>query len=271
MSGRGPFVLACATAVIIVAVLLGGCGGEGRDPAETMSLAARNARDAGSVHAQMNITLAPEEGESGIGLNVQGDAWLDMAGEKLEARFTVMGMELSLRYVDKTAYLEWGGDWYYITAESIEGVGEGAVEAAVKVLVDYPDIFSSFSSVAETGEKEVGSFECTRYELVPDTEALLSLESVKALAGELGMTEDEIKAYIDNANVNMEVCIQKDEPVIREVYFAVDVDLPDVGELVGIPLLPSRARAEIQIAFPEYGMQVEVQSPPEAKPLQGIL
>jgi len=259
------FAVICTSALIF-----GGCGGKTQDPKETLAQAARGAREAGSVHAQINVILAPLEGESGLGVNVQGDAWLDMNGKALEARFTVMGMELSLRYVDGKAYLQMGGKWYVLTGEVIAGIGEGVIGALVNVLVTYPELFSSTAEVSELGDKKVGDYQCTNLKVVPDLQAIAALGPVQKLAGELDMTADEIEGYLQGTDLKMEACLQKKEPVIREVYLAANVELPQMGEVAGIPLLPTKAHMEAQIDFPEYGMMVEVQPPPNPAPFKGL-
>lgn len=268
---RKALALTIPLALLMVAVLLlGGCGTKSQEPMETLATAVQAARDAGSAHAQMNVSLSPLEGESGMGLNIQGDAWLDMNAGVLEARFTVMGMELSLRYVDGTAYLQFGGTWYVLTSDILEGVGEDTIAALVDVLASIPEIFASSTEVTELGDEKVGDYECTRMEVVPDLQAISTLEPVQKLATELGMDPDELVAYLEDADVVMEVCVQKDEPVMREVYLAASVELPTIGDLVGIPLLPEKARVEITMDFPEYGMEVEVQAPADATPFEGL-
>jgi hypothetical protein len=262
-------LLAAALAALLI---LGGCGGTTRDQQQALADAVEAARDAGSAHAQMNVSLSPMEGEGGMGLNVQGDAWLDMNSKMLEARFTVMGLELSLRYVDGSAYIQFGGTWYELTGEVLNGVGPGTMDSLVEVLTSVPDIFSSNIDVTELGEKNVGGYECDNLEVKPDLEAIASMDSVRKLAEDLGMTTDEIVGYLQDADLVMEVCVQRDEPVIREVFLAANVDLPDVSDLVGgIALLPQRAHVEITMDFPEYGVEVNVQAPADAKPFKGLL
>lgn len=270
MSKRFLTILPVLIAVFVVALLLAGCGEKSSDPQNDLSLAAQHAKDAGSVHAQANITLEPLEGEPGMGLNIQGDAWLDLNAEALEARFTVMGMELSLRYVDGTAYVEWGGEWYYLTDEAVADLGIGAIESLVKLLVNYPDLFSNVSGVVELGDKTVGDYECTEIRVTLDVEAITAMEPVQELAAEMDVTPDEINDYLKESGLEITVCVQKDEPVIREIYIVADVELPEVGEVAGIPLLPTRAHMEMQVIFPEYGVQVEVQPPTDAKPFEGL-
>jgi hypothetical protein len=269
---KRAFPLALLLAATLAALLiLGGCGGTARDQQQALADAVQAAREAGSAHAQMNVSLSPLEGEGGMGLNVQGDAWLDMNSKMLEARFTVMGLELSLRYVDGTAYIQFGGRWYELSGDVLDGVGPGTIDSLVEVITSIPDIFSSNVEVKELGEKKVGGYECDNLEVKPDLEAIASMESVGKLAEDLGMTTDEIVAYLQDADLVMEVCVQKDEPVIREIYLAANVDLPDVSDLVGIALLPQRAHVEITMDFPEYGVEVNVQAPEDAKPFQGLL
>jgi hypothetical protein len=258
-------------AVIFVAALLfGGCGEKSVDPGNNLSLAVQHAKDAGSVHAQANITLEPLQGESGIGLNIQGDAWLDMNAKALEARFTVMGMELSLRYVDGTAYIEWGGEWYSLGDEAVAGIGNSTIGALFRLLADYPDILSNVSEVEELNDKTVGDYQCTEIGVILDTEAITAMESVRELAAEMDVTGDEIDDYLKDSELKMTVCVQKDEPVIREVNIVAVVELPDVGDIAGIPLLPGKAHMDMQVIFPEYGVQVDVQPPPDAKPFEGL-
>ena len=270
MSKRFLPILSVLMAVLLAALLLAGCGEKTVDSQSDLTLAAQHAKDAGSVHAQANITLEPLEDEPGMGLNIQGDAWLDLNSEALEARFTVMGMELSLRYVDGAAYVEWGGEWYYLTDEAIAGLGIGAIESLVKLLVNYPDIFSNVSEVEELGDKTVGDYECMEVRVTLDMEAITATEAVQELAAEMDVTLDEINDYLEESGLEITVCVQKDEPVIREIHIVADVDLPDVGEVAGIPLLPSRAHMDMLVIFPEYGVQVDVQPPSDAKPFEGL-
>lgn len=271
MSKRFPLILSLMMAALVAALLLSGCGGEeSSDSQSDLALAAQHAMDAGSVHAQANITLEPLEDEQGMGLNIQGDAWLDMNAEALEARFTVMGMELSLRYVDGTAYVEWGGEWYYLTDEAVADLGIGAIESLVRLLVNYPELFSNVSGVEELGDKTVGDYECIQLGVTLDMEAITAMEPVQEVAAAMDVTPEEISDYLEEAGLEITVCVQKDEPVIREVQIVADIDLPDVGEIAGISLLPKRAHMDMLVIFPEYEVQVEVQSPPDAKPFEGI-
>ncbi len=255
--------------LLAIALLLGGCGAKSQDPKEMLATAVQAARDAGSAHARLNVSISPLEGEKGMGLNVQGDAWLDMDAGVMDTRFTVMGMELSLRYVETTAYLQFGGKWYVLTADILEGVGEETIAAAVDALSSIPEVISSGTEATAMGDEKVGGFSCTRMEVVPDPRAIAALEPVAKLAAELDMSPDELVDYLEEADVEMEVCVQKDEPVIREVYLAASVKLPSIGDLVGIPLLPDTARVEITMYFTEYGVSVDVRAPTGAEPFKG--
>ena len=261
-------------AILIVALssllILGGCGEKSQDPKEALTAATAAAREAGSAHTQMNVTISPLEGEAGMGLNVQGDAWLDMDTRVVEARFTVMGLELSLRYVDGDAYVQFGGTWYILQPDAIAGVGEGTLDALVEVLTSIPDIISSGVEAKELGDKKVGNYDCMNLEVSPDLEAVTAVASVQKLATELDMSQEELVQFLQDADIVMEVCVQKDEPVIREVYIAATLELPSVAEIVGIDLLPEVARVEIIMDFPEYGMEVDVQVPEDAKPFEGL-
>lgn len=264
-----PVILLLAAALTLTLVLAG-CGGDkAQSPQEALTAAALAAREAGSAHAQMNVSISPLEGEGGMGLNVQGDAWLDMDARALEARFTVMGFELSLRYVEGAAYVQFGGTWYELQPDSL-GVGEGTIGALFQVLAAIPDIISSAAEVNELGDKKVGSYECTNMEVVPDLEAIAALEPVQQLAAELDMEMDELVQYLQDADIVMQVCVEKDEPIIRQAFIAATVELPSIGDLVGIALLPEIARVEMTVDFPEYGMEVDVQVPEDAKPFEGL-
>lgn len=257
-------------AMLAAALLLGGCGGAKPDPRESFAAAAQAAREAGSAHAQINVVLTPLEGEKGMGLNLQGDAWMDMDAGALEARFTVMGMELSVRYVDETAYLQFGGKWYVVQGEVMDGVGEGAIGALMGTLSSLPQIISSTLEVEEVGEKKVGDYDCILLKVVPDLRAISAMDAVSRLAAELDMSEDELREYLEDADVVIEVCVQKSEPVIRQVFMAASTELPSVSDIVGIPLLPEMARVEITMDFPEYGMEVDVMAPADAVPFEGL-
>lgn len=268
---RRPLFLAFAmTTLLAAALFLGGCGNKEQGFEESFATATQAAREAGSVHAQINASLSPLEGEGGMGLNIQGDAWIDMDAGSLEARFTVMGMELSLRYVDGTAYLQFGGKWYVVEGEVMEGVDEGTIDAMISLLSSVPEIISSTVELNELGEKKVGDYDCTQFEVVPDLQAISTMDPVRKLAAELDMSEDEVLEYLEEADVAIEVCIQKDEPIIRRVFLAATMELPSMGDVVGIPLLPEKARIEITMDFPEYGVEVDVQAPEDAKPFEGL-
>jgi hypothetical protein len=257
-------------AILVAALFLAGCGGKARDPLEAFTMAAQAAREAGSMHARLNVALSPLEGEQGMGLNVQGDAWMDMDMDRLEARFTVMGMEVSMRYVDGTAYVQFGGTWYVLEGVVVEGIGEGTIDALVGMLSDIPEIISSTREVNELGEKTVGDCECRLFEVVPDLQAISAMDSVVELAGELEMSSGEVLEYLEEADTVIEVCVQKDEPIIRQVFLAASLELPSVSELLGIPLLPENARVEITMDFPEYGVDVNIKAPEGAVPFEGL-
>ena len=254
----------------MILLLFGGCGGKTQDPSQDLAQAAQYAKEAGTIRPQINIAIKPPEGESGTSLNIQGDAKIDMVARVMEAKFTVMGMEISVRYVDEKAYLLYGAKWYTLTGgDIIAGLGKGTIAALVSVLSSFPDIVTSAAEVTKLGDKSVGGYNCNNLEMIPDLQAITALASVQQLADELDMTSDEILAYLQGANLGMEVCVQKDDLIIREVYIALDTELPEMGKIAGIPLLPTKAHVEITIDIPEYGVKVEVQSPSNAIPYQG--
>jgi hypothetical protein len=172
--------------------------------------------------------------------------------------------------VDGDAYVQFGGTWYILQPDAIEGVGEGTLDALVEVLTSIPDIISSGVEAKELGDKKVGNYDCMNLEVSPDLEAVTAVESVQKLATELDMSQEELIQFLQDADIVMEVCVQKDDPVIREVYLAATLELPSVAEIVGIDLLPEVARVEIIMDFPEYGMEVDVQAPEDAKPFEGL-
>jgi outer membrane murein-binding lipoprotein Lpp len=257
-------------AVVATILLLGGCGGKAQDPKEALEQAASSAREAGSIHAQMNIALSPLGGEAGMALNVQGDARLDMNTKIMDAGFTVMGMELSLRYVDKKAYLQFGSKWYILSGDIAAGIGEGTIASVVNTLASYPDLLSSAVEVTELGEKTIGGYKCDNLQVTADPQVVASLDPVQQLAGDLDMTAEEIEAYLRDSDLQIEVCVQKDEPIIREVFLSLNTELPDIGKIAGMDLLPSQAHVEITIDIQEYGIPVEVQPPENASPFKGL-
>lgn len=266
------FVLLPAVAVTVMALVFSwGCGGK-RDYAGELLKAAEKAVDAGSFHAQFNAVLTPLEGTSGMGMTVQGDAWLDMEPVAAEARLTVLGMEISLRYAEEVVYLQMGGQWYEVPSSTLQemGLGKGTLAAAMEVLASAPGIVSSASAVSETGLKKVGGYECTELAVSPDLQAVAGMEAVRKLAGELDMSEEELAAWLTEADPEIHVCVQRDELVIRQIYLAFSMELPEVAGLMGLGLLPERARVEMTMDLPEYGMDVEVEAPANAKPFRGF-
>ncbi len=256
---------------VMAGVLAAGCGGK-RDYGRDLQEAAEKAVAAGSFHAQFNAVITPLEGASGMGLTAQGDAWLDMDPAAAEARLTVLGMEISLRYTGEAVYLQMGGEWYEVPSSTLRemGLGKGTLAAAMDVLASAPEILSSASTVSETGSKRVGDHECTELAVSLDLEAVAGMEAVRKLAEELGMSQEELASFLADADPEMSVCVQRDEPVIRQMFVAFSTELPDLGGLMGLGLLPEKARVEITLDLPEYGMEVEVQPPADAKPFQGF-
>ncbi|MDD3717662.1 MAG: hypothetical protein PHP28_03235 [Actinomycetota bacterium] len=269
MNRKRLAVLLSLLAVLASSLVLGGCGGK-QDPQEAFAAATHAAREAGSAHAQINVVLSPREGETGTELNLQGDAWMDMDAGTLEARFTVMGMELSVRYVDDTAYVQFGGKWYVVQGEMLDGAGEGVIGSFVAVLSSLPEIISSTLELNELGEKKVGDRDCVLLEVVPDLRAISAMDPVREVAAQLEMSQGELREYLEEADVAIEVCVQKDEAVVRQVFMAASVELPTLSDIVGIPLLPEMARVEITMDFPEYGMEVDVRAPADAVPFEGL-
>lgn len=271
MRARAFHALPFCLLAVAVATLALGCGGK-RDYGRELREAAERAVAAGSFHAQLNAVITPLEGASGMGLTAQGDAWMDMDPVAAEARLTVLGMEISLRYKEDEAYVHMGGEWYEVPASTLQemGWGEGTLAAAMDVLASAPEMISHASSLDEVGLKKVGGRECAELAVTLDMQAVAGMESVRGLARELDMSREELLAFLEEAQPEMRVCVQRDEPVIRQIYLAFSTELPEVGGLVGLGLLPERARVELTMDLPEYGMEVEVEAPAGARPFKGF-
>lgn len=262
---------ACLLVLTVAAVNAAGCGGK-RDYGRELQQAAEKAVAAGSFHARFNAVITPLEGASGMGLTAQGDAWLDMDPVAAEARLTVLGMEISLRYVEEKPYLQMGGQWYEVPASLLQemGWGEGALPAALDVLASAPEVVSHASSVSEAGVKKVDGRECTELVVTLDLQEVVAMEAVRGLADELDMSPEELLSFLEDAEPEMRVCVQRDEPVVRQIYLAFSSELPELGGLAGMGLLPRRARVELTMDLPEYGMEVKVEAPSGAKPFKGL-
>ncbi len=266
------FVTAAACALFLLASLaLGssGCGKEERDYSKDLLAAATALSEEESAHALVNAAVSPLEGESGMAVSVQGDAWIDLREPALEARFTVLGMEISLRYTQGHAYLKAGGNWYSLSAEGM-GVSEKLPSSLMGVVKTLPELLSASVSVDYLGERKVGSFDCAELEVYPDFKSLSEVEQVGRLAEDLGLTPEELQEILSGSNLEMRVCIQKGKPVIRQVYVAADVSLSSFNEELGLGLLPEKGRLELTAEFPEYGVEVAVEAPPEARPFKGL-
>lgn len=264
--------LAVTAGVVLLAALLVlglavGCGE--RDYSSDLVAAAHAFSEAGSAHALVNAVVSPLEGEGGLVLNAQGDAWMDLRAPTLEARVTVLGMELSLRYTEGQAYLKVGGNWYTLYAESL-GVSEGVAASLVDLVAALPEALSTSAGVVYLGKKEVDAFHCVEMEVQPDIEALAELEEVRRLAEDLGLTVAEMEDFLSASNLEIRVCVQEDEPVIRQVYVAADVELSSLNKELGMGLLPERGRLEITADFPEYGVEVSVEPPAGTRPFEGL-
>ncbi len=272
---RRPFpayvsaALAAALVAMMVLGLSAGCGSEERDYGKDLVDAAAALAEAGSAHILVNAVVSPPEGEAGMTLNVQGDAWADLNAPAMEARFTVLGMELSFRYVGGEAFLRVGGSWYSLAAEKPGGPGE-LPASLVAVLKALPEILASTASVERVGEKRAASFDCVELEVRLDAGALVEREAVRGLAEDLGLSPAELEDLIAASHPLLRVCIQKGEPVIRQVFLAADVDLSLIGERLGSGLLPEKGRLEVTADLPEHGVEVSVEPPAEARPFEGL-
>ncbi len=265
-----PLALGLA-ALLLVPAWLCGCGKKEQPPRERLEAAAEAAREAGSAHAQLFVSVSPREGERGTSMNVQGDVWADMQAGNMEARLTVLGMEVAARYVEGRAYVRFGGQWYVLEGEIAQGVDEEAVTALAGLLGAAPEIVSAAEEVEKVGERKVGDDLCEVFSVKPDLPAIAALPAVREVGAALGMSEEEVVEYLEDAGVTMEVCVRKDAEIIRQVVATADVELPDLGEVAGIPLLPESAHLEITVDFPAFGVEVNVQVPPDARSIRDLL
>lgn len=257
------------TIVALSAGLIAGCGSKAADPQQGLDQAVQSAKDAGSVKAEINVNLSPQEGTSGSPVSIQGESNLDMNAKVLEGTFTPMGVDVQLRYVNAETYAKFGSTWYQITGDIVPGLGKDSVGAVVNLLAAYPDLFSG-ATLNAIGDMKVGNYDCTNYDVTPDYAALSANASLKRLADQLGMNADDLEGTLTRAGFEMQVAIQKSEPVIREVTFSANADMPQGGKIAGISLLPAKAHIDATIDFPDYGMAVQVSAPEGAKPFTGI-
>jgi hypothetical protein len=257
-------ILAVAVVFVLSAVLttsIAGCGKGEVDAEQLLDSAIRAAEEAGSVHAQLNVSLVPQEGEEGTGVNVQGDAWMDMDKELMEARFTFMGMEISLRYVQGDAYAQLGGTWYFLGGKSSAEGEAGTIAPVLHLLFYYPALLSAYSSVTRSGDKTVGDERCVLLEVKPDPEALASMEEVLDLASVLQVDEQEMLDYLRYADPVIQVAVSEKEELIREMTIHARVEMEGVPDIAGVPLLPEKAEMNLRALFPEYGVEIDVQAP----------
>ncbi len=270
MPKRITLPLTAAATLFLCLSLLAGCGGEKRDYKRDLADAAAAAVEAGSAHLQLNGTVIPAAGESGLGLTLQGDAWVDLRTFLAEARLTVLGMELSLRYVEGKAFLLLGGNWYVLYGESTEATAKNLSSAISGLLVALPEFLFDSANVNPVGVKKVGDYECDELEVTLDLEALSGLEAVQELASSAEISFEELVERLSASGLVLRVFLQKKEPVIRRVYLAADMSLDYLRGLAGGSLLPARGRVELTMDLPEYGVEVKVEPPAEAKPFKGL-
>lgn len=270
MKSKSILIAGLLAAVMLAALLIAGCGSKAQDPQESLAQATQAAREAGSVKAQLNVNITPQEGTTGMTMNVQGDASLDMKAKTMDATFSVIGIDVELRYVNGAGYLKWGNTWYELTGELVPGIGKDTVDGLVNLLAGYPDLFSNVTDMTKAGDKKVGNYDCTNYDVTPDYNALAANVSIQQLASQLGLQSDNLENTLQQAGFQMQVAIQKGEAIIREVSIVANADMPQGGKIMGIPLLPEKAHIEAQIDFPEYGITVKVDAPAGAKPFTGI-
>lgn len=266
------FTAAAACALVLIAFLalgLMGCGKEERDYSKDLHAAAAALSEEGSAHALVNAAISPLEDGAGMALSVQGDAWIDLREPALEARFTVLGMEISLRYTQGHPYLKMGGSWYSLSTEGL-GVSEETPSSLVDLVKALPEVLSASVSVDYLEDRKVGSFDCVELEVHPDFKSLSELEQVRGLAEDLGITPEELQEVLSASNLEIRVSVQKGDPVIRQIYVAADADLSPFNERLGLGLLPQKGRLELTAEFSEYGVEVAVEPPPEARPFKGL-
>jgi hypothetical protein len=268
---RSRIILIGVVAAIIglTAFVLAGCGSKAeQDPQESLALATQSVKDAGSVKALINVNISPQEGSDGTTINVQGDASLDMNAKVMEANLTVMGLNLTVRYVNSTGYIKLANTWYELSGELMPGIGKDTISGAVNLLSTYPDLLAN-ATLTKTEDMKVGDYDCVNYDVTLDYAALAANTSLQQLASQLGMQGD-LASNLQNAGFQMQVAIQKSEPILREVFMTANMDMPEGGKLMGLPLLPAKAHIEGTIDFPDYGIDVQVQAPQGAKPFTGI-
>lgn len=271
---RKTFSVAVIAAFFLLATwlflgLAAGCGKAERDYSKDLETAAEGFSAAGSAHALVNATISPLEGEGGLTLNAQGDVWVDLSTPSLEARFTVLGMELSLRYTGGRAFIRLGGNWYSLSEESL-GV-DGQVDASLmKLPAALPKAIASSAAVLFRGEKKVGSFDCAELEVRLDFQALAEVAEVRELAEDLGVGTEELVETLSGSHPEIRVCLQKDQPVLRQLHLAADLELSSLKEMLPVGLLPEKGHLEVTVDFPEYGVEVRVEAPAEARPFTGL-
>lgn len=253
----------------LVAGLATGCGKAERDYSKDLVTASEGFSAAGSAHALVNATISPLEGEGGLTLNAQGDAWVDLATPALEARFTVLGMELSLRYTGGRVFIRIGGNWYSLSEESL-GVDEWVDASLMKLAAALPKAIASSATVLFRGDKKVGSFDCAELEVQLDFPALAEMAEVRELAEDLGVGTEELVDMLSGSHPEIRVCLQKDQPVLRQLYLAADLELSSFKETLPVGLLPEKGHLEVTVDFPEYGVEVRVEAPAEARPFTGL-
>jgi hypothetical protein len=246
-----------------------GCGGGGEDPVGTFRAAASTLEGTATLHAQVEGELSPPEEEARTILPFQGDLWVDVAAGALEARMTLLGMDLMARYVGGEAFLHWGGKWFYLSPEGSGIFDRDNIRWAVEVLFRLPR-FLSMADAEPAGEGQAGQYKVFFLDLRFDYRALAEEAEVRELAVALGRDPSELAHWLEEMDPRIRVGVDKKEKLLRELQLESDIRLEGPVRLGGAIALPSRARFRLHAFFPEFGMEVKVSPPSQAEPFRGL-
>ncbi|MEJ5186508.1 MAG: hypothetical protein WHT46_05450 [Candidatus Geothermincolales bacterium] len=265
------------TRTIAVAVLLSvsiclthfGCGGGKEDPLEAFQAAASALAETPTVHAQVEGEVSPEEDDKKSSYPFQGDLWLDTAARAMEARMTVLGMELMARYVGGEAYFQWGGKWFYLSQEGKGLFDLDNFRMAMEVLFKLPGLLSAAEAVP-AGEGRAGQHGVLYLDLNFDYRTLAEREDLRGIAEAVGRDPSEISSWLEEADPVIRIGVGKVDKVLREMDLEMEVKLEGPVKLGGMITLPPSMRLRMHVLFPEFGMEVKVAPPTQAEPFRGF-
>ncbi len=260
---RRAFAHLMAVAVFLFLGLTG-CGKQ--SPQALLDKALNRVSQKATVQAQLQVEMEPLAGSKSIPLRVEGKAGLDFAGDSMRAELGTMGFSATLLYIRGKVYIGLGGQWY-ILPESGEGEDISRLAAgAGELLLNFPELLRCYSSVESLGREKVAGFSCEHLALLPDLEAVADSPLLRGLTREAGLSQQEVLAYLKEADINVELWVEDKQDLVRKVFLSGSVDLGDLGIKGKALALEGRSLIKLYAVLTAYDAELDFAAPEGARP-----